>query len=299
MMSDPRPEKKRREWEQVHVFLHARGIRCFNLKDGCDPPDVRVIQDGSPALDIEVREYHAEADRVGVEKRWHQLRAVIDDLIKQRPTLKGVALLPIFQNHRIPSRRHHQEIGDELTRCAEFVVKQGRLDQGGRKLSFQDWVPAGTCLAMSPPWLHLPASEWPTLAKHVSAVTISRIAFSGYLPCNNPQAQTAYSSPYAGAFLTILEEKEDRVHAAIRKGTYSKAESALWLLVVCNTRGDLGSSIFGDWQLKSSVAECGFDFEKSVFEEIWLMDEINGGRSQRLHPWLDRVSPAINVEADI
>jgi hypothetical protein len=291
-MSDPRPEKKAREKGQVRAFLGSRLLSFKGIEEGQDPPDVQVIQDGFPALNIEITEYHAEVGRVGIEKRWRQLAETIYDLIKQRPALKGVSADPIFLDHRIPSRIHHGEIACELLRCAEFVLDHGWLEIGNRKLSFQSWVSTGLCYPITPSWTVLPASEWPTLAKHVSAVTVSKIDFAGFLPSNNPQAQSAYSSPYAGAFLSLLEEKEDSIRRAIRTGKYAKSNSALLLLIVCNTRGDLSSEIFGDWQIKPSLDECGFDFQNSVFDEIWLMDEIGGGKSQRLHPWDDRIHAA-------
>jgi hypothetical protein len=85
----------------------------------------------------------------------------------------------------------------------------------------------------------------------------------------------------------LLEDKDERIREATRAGKYLKAESLLWLLIVSNTREDLSSWIFGDWQLKQPVDHSGFDFSNSPFDEVWLMDQAAGGRSHRIYPWDD------------
>jgi hypothetical protein len=113
-MSDPKPSKRDREKGQVRAFLDGRGILFQRLEDGPDPPDVHVIRDGLPLLDIEVTEYHPEADHVGIEMRWNQLRGCLNELIRQRPVLRGVHVGPIFVDNKIPSARRHQAITEEL-----------------------------------------------------------------------------------------------------------------------------------------------------------------------------------------
>jgi hypothetical protein len=287
-MSDLRLTKKEREKAQVRAFLVGRRMPFQSLEDGPDPPDVRVLRDGLPSLGVEVTEYHPDADRVGIQLRWSQLREILDELIRQSPALKGVHIGPIFQDNRIPSRSRHLAIAEELVRCAEHSVKQGWLGQGELKLSFQEWVPPTKCYPMTCAWFVFSAREWPTLARFVSVLNLFSIDFAGYLPTNNPQAQAAYCSPYGDAFLTLLEEKERSIRTAIAEAKYLKGESPLWLLIGCNTKGDLSSEIFGSEDLRRAVDESGFDFANSPFDEVWLMDDIGGGRSQRIYPWGDR-----------
>ena len=258
-----------------------------SLEDGQDPPDVRVLRNGSPPLDIEVREYHPDVDRVGMEKRARQFLDILDGLVQQQALLKGVHFNVTFRKPGIPQHRHYAPISQEAIRCTEYAIHQGWIGQKTVKFSVQDFVKSNTFLCLPPSWIVLPAGDWPVLFRHVDALEVFQIQFDGYLPSSCYQAQTAYCSPYAAAFSALLNDKHGSVHEAIQAGRFSKASSPLWLLLVSNTAGDLSSEIFGDWQLKQSVADCGFDFENSLFDEVWLMSEAEGGRSQRLHPWAD------------
>ncbi len=284
-MSDPRPTKKGRERGQVRAFLNGLRMPFQTLEDGQDPPDVRVIRLGLPSLSIEVTEYHPQDDRVGREKRWKQLQDTLFGLIKKRPLLEGVYISPIFKDFKIPQQTYHGQLSEELVQCVEYARARGWVIQRWRKLAFQQYVEPGKVLPIPPDWIILPAKEWKLLAKYIDVVYLFQIPGGGFMPSNNPQAQTAYCSPYGAAFLSLLEEKEESVRTAIMKGKYSKGESLLWLLIVCNTIADLSSRIFGSEDLRHAVDESGFDFANSPFDEVWLMDESGGGRSQRIHPW--------------
>jgi hypothetical protein len=284
-VSDSRLAKIQREQDQVHAFLNGRGIAFDRLDEGPDPPDVIAHRDGLPPLGIEITEYHPEGDRVGMEDRARQFRGTFDDLIARLPSLKGIAVSVVFKDARIPSLRRHEDIANEILRCMLYLSRPARIEFSGIKLSFQDDSPR----PLGHHWSALPAQEWPVLAKYVSSLELNGFSHDYHLPCSCRQAQAAFSSPFAAAFSSLLEGKAERICKATQRERYKKSNSPLWLLIVSNRRNDLGSHIWGDPHLRTAIEESGFDFVESPFNEVWLMAEVLGGKSQRLYPWEDRV----------
>jgi hypothetical protein len=279
-VSDPNPNKTVREREQAKSFLLGRGMPFQSVDAGSDPPDVNVRRAGLPPLDIEITSYHPENDRVGMEKRANQFRALFDDLMRQSPKLKGVSIGMIFHDSRMPGDSRHSQIASEMIRCVEHAVDQGWVIDTNLNISF-----AENYFDIEDEWFVLPSADWPLLAQHVNVLQLSRFPWDGYLPTNNFYAQAAYSSPYPDAFLKLLTKKEESVRDAIQKRTYVRGHGPLWLLILSNIPGDLASHVYGDPWLRSAVDDSGFDFGNSVFDEVWLMDLAGGGRSRRLYPW--------------
>jgi hypothetical protein len=282
-MSGARTSQAELEHDQVRAFLVNRGLTFSRLDRGSDPPDLIVLRSNLPPLEIEVTEYHPQRDRVGIEDRWRQLRSALDRSIEERSRLKGLSLTPIFRDRRLPRLRHHKAIAETVATCVEFIVNQGWIGHERCKVFFADHPVGARYRMMGTRQLVLPREEWPVLARHLSALYIDSFPWDGHLPTNNPQAQAGWCSPYPAAFLGILERKEQSVRRAIEAGKYSKGEGDLLLLIVCNVPGDLTSSIFGDENLEEVIGEVSFDFEGSVFDEVWLMEAISGC-SQRLYP---------------
>jgi hypothetical protein len=267
------------------------------LGDGPDPPDVHVFREGLPTLDIEVREYHPASDRVAMEERARELREILDGLIGRLPSLKGVAVRLLVQDAKMPRRSRQRAIAEELVRCIESVLSRGWVSGGRFELSFLNHVKPGTYDEDVIGSLDLSAKEWPLVAEHMRQVDLHLTAFDYFFPSGVYQAQSAFCSPRDDAFRSILEGKERRLDNAIRKGRYSKGESPLWLLIPVNVSNDLSSFVFNNVRLKQSIDECGFDFQSSVFDEVWLTDETGGGKSQCVHPWGDRIYRAASVRA--
>jgi lambda repressor-like predicted transcriptional regulator len=283
-MSDPSPEKWQRDKQLTEAFLQPIGFAYSSLERGSDPPDVSVKLRDSLMLHVELTDYHPNWDRVGLEKRSRSFRQLLDQLICSRESLKGVFIRTVFKDERIPSERLHLQIGEEVIRVAESMVNQGWANEVGINVSFtnQD-MPTSPHIFSS--WCLLAKEESPILFKSINTIHVSSFEFSGYLPCAEPFAQAAYCSPYPEAFLDLLTKKEQKMRNAELVGSYVPGLAPLWLLIVCNNRGDLSSEIFGSEWLQESVEECGFDFQGSAFNEFWLMRE-SGGVPQRLHPWV-------------
>jgi hypothetical protein len=281
-MSDPNPLKTKEEVDQVRSFLHGRSIEFLDARRGSDPPDVIVDREGLPQLEIEVTKYHPEQGRVGMEKRAKQFGEVLDGLIRQSPRLRGVAVAVHFRDTRMPSTSQHVPIASEMIRFIEHCVDQGWVIENDRRFSVVAGCQALVCVG---DFFILPVARWPLLAKYVSVVYLSRMSVEVYLPSQNFYAQAGYCSPYPEAFLEIFTKKENKVREAIKLGRYAKQGGPLFLLVLCNIKNDLTSEIYGADGLQESVKESGFDFDNSLFDEIWLM-ELERGRSKRLYPWL-------------
>lgn len=277
------------EQELVCAFLANLGIASLGLTRGSDPPDVIVHRRSKPSIEVEVTEYHPEDDRVGMEKRWQQMRDLLYLEVKKHPQLKGVSISVIFRDRRVPRQCHHPAIAESLFACAEFLLQQGWIGPERLKVYFGDYVDRGFYRQIGPRQLVLSSKEWPVLGRHVTALYIRSASWNGHFPVSNPQAQTAWCSPYSAAFLEILERKEWKIRNAIESGRYSKGEGPLLLLIVSNVPGDLSSSIFGDEHLERVIRESGFDFEGSIFDEIWLM-EAYSGESQCLFPWARQIA---------
>jgi hypothetical protein len=245
-----------------------------------------VLRDGEPPIAIEVTEYDPEEGRVGVEIRWHKFRETIEKRLREYSSLKGVLVSPVFCDSSIPGKNVQQAIADELVRCADWVLNEGRV--GGEKLTieFSPVVLPGTAHSINHHWCTLlSASDWPVLEKYVSVLHITRLPWDYHLPTHNPQAQSAWISLYPQALREPLDQKEDAVCRAIQARRYTKGPGPLWLLIVSNTARDLSSWVFGDETLKGVLDKTGFDFERSVFDRIWLLDASSPGRSQCLYPW--------------
>jgi len=104
------------------------------------------------------------------------------------------------------------------------------------------------------------------------------------LPVTSYQAQAAWCSPCNEALRLVLDRKDGAIRTAIADGRIS-AIGPLWLLIVANNPNDISSFAFASAELKIAIDACGFDFEASVFQEVWMLDGCHSGRVQRLYPW--------------
>jgi hypothetical protein len=92
----------------------------------------------------------------------------------------------------------------------------------------------------------------------------------------------AWTGPDTNEFARMLEGKAKKARG------YDRAGTELWLLVVCETHGDVESHVFPQGAgtvaaLETKIRETGFDFETGPFAEIWLLSAFTGGQ-RRIHP---------------
>jgi hypothetical protein len=164
-------------------------------------------------------------------------------------------------------------------------LDQRRID-GETKLVFIDSAEHGLCEPSYPNWLHLSGKQWPILASYLNTVTVSRIPYEVYLPCNSGQAQTAWVSPSSDAWDSLLAAKNLDVQKKVDSGKYSKEDRELWLLVVGDRSNDLSSTLIMGQELKDTLDRCSFDFNMSNFDRVWALSE-SSGIAQCIYPWIE------------
>jgi hypothetical protein len=283
-VSDPRVAKQDLELNQVRAFLRGAGVPYTRLERGGDPPDVVVHRDGSPPFGIEVTEYHPQEGRVAVQTRWEQFRETIDPLVAAQPLLAGVQISLTFRDPLIPQRRHHAALAGEVVRCAVFLRQGGWEGPRPRSLYFLDMGRRRFDRIDTDDWI-FSAADWPELATHVSQLDLRHHPAIPYpLPISNYQAQAAWCSPSGDALRDALDRKEAAVRAAVDQGRYAPGEP-LWLLVVANNLNDISSFAFADERFKEALDDSGFDFQASVFQEVWMSEGCGPRRALQLHPW--------------
>jgi hypothetical protein len=284
-MSDPRRAKRERETGQVRAFLEGIGMPFQSLGDGPDPPDIYVFRQGLPRLDIEIREYHPTSDRVKLQSQSREFLEILNGLIEKHPNLNGVSLLLLLQNALMPKRSEYRAIAQELVLCIETILRRGWISDLESELLFLDYILPGAYEHEPRGTIDLSAKEWPLVDKHISQIDLSIRHVPFALQAKIYQTHVAWCSPSDDQFRAILKGKKERLEKAIQSGSYFRGESPLWLLIPTNTLNDLSSFVFNSARLKDAIDKCGFDFNTSPFDEVWLMDETGSGRSQRIHPW--------------
>jgi hypothetical protein len=282
-VSDPRAAKQERELNQVGEFLRRARVPYTCLERGGDPPDVVVHRNESSPLGIEVTEYHPQDGRVGVQTRWEQFREVLDPLLAARPLLAGVQISLTFHDHSVPKRSHHASLAREVVRCAEFVRQCGWEGTRHRSLYFLDTGGQHFDRIGPDEWI-FSAADWPELAAHVNQLELRYYGVLYPLPISNYPVEGAWCSPSADALRASLDRKEAAVRAAIDQGRYAPGWP-LWLLIVANNPNDISSFAFADEGLKEALDSSGFDFQASVFQEVWMSEGCGPKRVLRLHPW--------------
>src|SRR4051812_43855238 len=205
-----------------------------------DPPDVRVWQNGTVILNLEVTEYHVDGGEVATNSRWtERLWPEIDGLRKQDPCLKDIYGFVVFSESKLPalSKAEDEGLAAELVQLANQVgSKLG--DSEKLRISF-----APRSFALSHPminlgWNRYPAADWPISAKHVSAVTFTRFAH-GWHRWTCPQVDAGRTRQTAVKFRSIFDEKETKVRKAWHDTVRFPPGVPTWLVIVSDLCNDL------------------------------------------------------------
>ena len=212
--------------------------------------------------------------------RYDRFKGTVTSLLESRPHLNGIQISLSFHDHRVPTLRDHGKLAAEVIRCVEFVRQSGLGRKGGPSLlCFLDitWRGSGAVGA----W---PPLIGPYLRQHVSQLDLHQYHISHPLLISCWQAQGDWCSPSADALRAALEKKQDDVRKAVDQSRYTP-DGPLWLLVVANNLNDISSFAFtDDKRLKDAVNGSGFDFQASVFEEVWMLEGCGDGRAHATPP---------------
>ena len=133
-----------------------------------------------------------------------------------------------------------------------------------------------------PEYYFLPAEKWPLSSRHLTSLSVTRYPFKGDMPWNCQDVMCAWVGPDKNEFARILKDK------ARKAQNYDLTGAVLWLLIVCETHGDLESHVFSQGAeeatlLETTIRDTGFDLTNGPFAEVWLLSALSGNQ-RRLHP---------------
>ena len=253
-----------------------------------EKPDFRIRRAPRGDIGLEVVEYHADSQdvpgqkRVAMEARWWKgLWPLLDQERQTVDALRGVVVHLRFNGARIPDNRDHQAIVSELIQVIELVAARAvpakdMVEVNSRPATIEEverFVPEG-CL--------LPKEKWPLASKYLSYLSVSRWPMDAWLQWHCLDVACAWLGPDKNEFARILEGKAKEAE------DYDLIGAELWLLVVCETPGDVESHIFPQREddvavLEAKIRETGFDFATGPFAEVWLLSAFTGSL-RRVHP---------------
>ncbi len=121
-----------------------------------------------------------------------------------------------------------------------------------------------------PGYCFLPQERWPVASQSLSALWVARFPLIASPPWACVDAEGAWIRPDDEEFSRILEGKRRKAQG------YALKDMDLWLLIVCDTLGDLESHVFPEGQegvseLEATIGKTGFDFLNGPFTEVWLL----------------------------
>jgi hypothetical protein len=281
--------KAKKEEEERYARKFLDGHIAYTSIDPGERPDFWVRRGTAPDVALEVTRYHPEAQDVSgvrrreIESRWHDsLEPILDQGRRSVASLQEIRVFLGFQDQRLPRHEEHAALAQELVRLVEHVATLATPH--GQTISVV-WLDRAE-LANLPGQLgemRLVAKEdWPETSKHLSFLKVSRWTGVGWPPWGCPAVDAAFASPTEVELRRVLDGK------ATKARDYELNGAPLWLLVVCESHGDLQSHIFPRndedlAQFAATLDEAGFDFQGGPFDEVWLLSAFTGARL-RLYP---------------
>ena len=243
---------------------------------------------GAEAIGVEITEYHPAAwgsepfPRREVDARWQdELQPAIDKARLANPSVRDAAVWFDFKDVRLPEKRHHRAIAEDLVRAVAAALPKIPRDWPV-KVSFFPREALSTLPSYTPGWFFLAAEDFLVAAKHFNVICLNQGFWSWV------RGPAGWQAPSAAEFGRILQTK------AKKAKKYDPEGKPLWLLIVAEQLHDHESHVFprgeGDLEyLREQIVVTGFDFAAGPFREVWLFSEFTWA-SMRIHP-VDPVSP--------
>lgn len=278
--------QKKKERGYVEQFRKAHP-NWSEIVEG-EKPDFRIRRVSGCDIDLEVVEYHADTQsapgqkRVAIEARWwKELWPLLEQERQALDDLRGVGVHLQFNEAQIPNKRDHRTLVRELLQVMQLAAARATPDQPA-KVVFGPQSTVEEANRLVPDYYFLPEEKWSLTSKNVSCLEVSRWPIDVWAPWICLNAMAAWAGPDTDEFARILEGKAEKA-----KG-YDLVGAAFWLLVVCETHGDLESHIFPKDEysaeaLEKKIRETEFDFAEGPFAEVWLLSAFTGSQ-RRIHP---------------
>jgi hypothetical protein len=253
-----------------------------------EKPDFRIRRASGGDIGLEVVEYHADSQdvpgqkRVAIEARWWKgLWPLLEQERQTLDGLRGVGVHLQFNEARIPDKRDHQDLACEMMQV--ILLAAARAVPGRpADVVFGPQATIEEANRLVPDYYFLPEERWPLTSKNVSTLSVSRSPIDAWVPWNCLNVMGAWVGPDKSELARILEGKAKKAR------DYDLAGAELWLLVVCETHGDVESHIFPQGEdsvavLETKIRETGFDFAIGTFAAVWLLSAFTGSQ-RRIHP---------------
>jgi hypothetical protein len=253
-----------------------------------EKPDFRIRRASCGDIGLEVVEYHADSQdvpgqkRVAIEARWWKgLWPLLDQERQTLDALRGVGVHLRFNEARIPDRRDHQALACELIQVIQLAAARA-VPGRPADVVFRPQATIEEASRVVPDYYFLPEEKWALASKNLSSLLVSRWPIDAWVPWHCLNAACAWVGPDKNEFARILEGKANKAQ------DYDLVRAELWLLVVCETPGDVESHIFPQGEdgvavLEAKIRETGFDFAMGPFAEVWLLSAFTGSQ-RRIHP---------------
>jgi hypothetical protein len=253
-----------------------------------EKPDFRIRRTSGGDIGLEVVEYHSDSQGVPGQKRvafearwWKGILPLLDQERQTQEGLRGIGVQLQFNEGRIPDRRDHQALARELMQIIQLAAARA-LPGRPAEVVFGPQATLEEASRVVSEYYFLPEEKWPLASKNVSFLSVSRWPTQAWVPWNCFDVMGAWVGPDTSEFARILEGKAKKAQ------DYDLAGAELWLLVVCETEGDLESHVFPQGEdsvsvLETKIRETGFDFAKAPFAEVWLLSAFSGSQ-RRIHP---------------
>jgi hypothetical protein len=285
-MTTERQKKSERRYVDQFGKGHADWLE---IVEG-EKPDFRIQRASGGDIGLEVVEYHADSQdvpgqkRVAVEARWwNQLWPALDKERRSMDSLRGVGVHLGFNKARMPQKRDHEALVRELLQIAEIAAP---VDANiAVEVEFRPLTTIEQAIRFMPDCHFLAAEGFPLASESLSHLSVTSWPIDGWPPWVCSNAASAWLGADESEFARILESK------AKKSQNYDLVGAELWLLVVCETFGDLESHIFPKSEedvaaLEETIRETGFDFATSPFAQVWLLSAFTGSH-RRIHPFYD------------
>jgi hypothetical protein len=253
-----------------------------------EKPDFRIRRTSGGDIGLEVVEYHADSQdvpgqkRVAIEARWwKELWPRLEQERQTLENLRGVGVNLHFNEARIPDRRHHEAFTRELMEVIQLAAVRAVLGRPA-DVVFGPQATIEEASRLVPEYYFLPEEKWSLASKNVSSLSVSRWRINAWVPWNCLNVMGAWVGPDKNKFARILKGKAKKAQ------DYDLATAEFWLLVVCETHGDVESHIFPQGEdsvavLEAKIRETGFDFAMGPFAEVWLLSAFTGSQ-RRIYP---------------
>jgi hypothetical protein len=253
-----------------------------------EKPDFRIRRAAGGEIGLEVVEYHADSQdapgqkRVAIEARWW--KELWPRLERERQTLeslRGVGVNLQFNEARIPDKRDHQALARELMEVIQLAAARA-VPGRPADVVFGPEATIEKANRLVPDYYFLQEEKWPLVAKNVPSLSVSRWPINTWVPWNCLNVMGAWVGPDKNEFARILEGKAKKAQG------YDVAGAELWLLMVCETHGDVESHVFPQGEasvavLEEKIRETGFDLATGPFAEVWLLSAFTGSQ-RRIYP---------------